>query len=79
MLEGKEADHVQLSFVLHQAGDGVGREHAGGQGEVGVDHCGELREARVGDGRVKTGPEHPQEDSPWRRRELAYSAHPLFA
>lgn len=48
--------------MLHQAGDGVRREHTGGQGEVRVDHGCELSVARVSDGRVKTGPEHPQED-----------------
>lgn len=36
------SDHVQFSFVLHETGDGVGGEHAGSQGEVGVDHCREL-------------------------------------
>lgn len=59
---GRFSDHVQFSSVLHQAGDGVRREHTGGQGEVGVDHRGELSDTRVSDGRVKTGPEHPQED-----------------
>ena len=65
--KGKLSDHVQFSFVLHKAGDGVGREHTGSQGEVGVDHCCELSEARISDGRVKTGPEHPQEDGSCRR------------
>lgn len=60
------SDHVQFSFVLHQAGDGVGGERAGGQGEVGVDDGGELQRAGRGDGRVETGPEHPQEDGSCR-------------
>lgn len=65
----KLPDHVQFSFVLHQAGDGIGREHAGGQGEVGVDHCSELSVAQrwFSDGWVKAGPEHPQEDGSCRR------------
>lgn len=64
---GKLPDHVKFSFVLHEAGDGVGREHTGSQGEVGVDHCCELSVARISDGRVKTGPEHPQEHSSYRK------------
>lgn len=52
--------------MLHQAGGGVGREHTGSQGEVSVDDSSELSQARVSDGRVKTGPEHPQEDGSWR-------------
>lgn len=34
--------HVQLPFVLHKAGDSVGRQYTGSQGEVGVDHSLEL-------------------------------------
>lgn len=67
IVKEKFSDHVQFSFVLHEAGDGVGREHTCSQREVGVDHCCELRDAWLGDGRVKTGPEHPQEDSSCRR------------
>lgn len=48
--------------MLHQAGHGVRREHAGSQRQVGVDHCSELNNARLSYGRVKTGPEHPEED-----------------
>lgn len=79
IIRGKLPDHVQFAFVLHQAGEGVGREHAGGQGEVGVDHCGELNEAasRLGDGWVKARPEHPQEDGScrtgWEKRQLSSS------
>ncbi len=65
-IKGTLSDHVQFSFVLHEAGDGVGGEHTGSQGEVGVDHRCELTDARVSDGRVKTGPEHPQEDGSCR-------------
>lgn len=55
--------------MLHEAGDGVGGHHTGSQGEVGVDHCSELCVAWVSDGRVKTGPEHPQEDgSCWEKK-----------
>lgn len=66
-IKWRSSDHVQFSFVLHQTGDGVGREHTGSQGEVGVDDCSELTDACLSDGRVKTGPEHPQEDSSCRR------------
>lgn len=52
-------DHVQFPFVFYKAGDGVSREHTGSQGEVCVDDSSELSVARVSDGRVKTGPEHP--------------------
>lgn len=65
-IKGQLSDHVQFALVLHEAGDGVGREDARGQGEVGVDHRGELKLGRVSDGRVKAGPEHPQEDGSWR-------------
>jgi len=61
--------HVQFSLVLHQAGDGVGREHAGRQREVGVDHRHHLRVAGFGNGGVEARPEHPEEDGSWWRKE----------
>ncbi|KAG7222716.1 hypothetical protein INR49_026325, partial [Caranx melampygus] len=32
-VKGNLSDHVQFSFVLHEAGDSVGGHHTGGQGE----------------------------------------------
>lgn len=63
----QDSDHIQFSFVLNQAGHGVGREHACSQGHVGVDDRGQLSEAWVSDGGVKTGPEHPQKDGSCRQ------------
>lgn len=69
------SDHVQFSFVLHQTGHGIGREYACSQGQIGVDDCGELSEAGVSDGWVKTGPEHPQKDRSCRWENLLYPRH----
>lgn len=60
--------HVQLSFLLRHAGDGHRCENGGGQGEVGVDGRSVLSVTVVRDGRVETGPEHPQEQRTWEAR-----------
>lgn len=65
---GMLSDHVQLPFVFHKAGNSVGGENTGSQGEVGIDYCSELSETWVSDGRVKTGPEHPEENCSCRRK-----------
>lgn len=79
ILYGRQySDHVQFSFVLHQAGHGIGREHACSQGQIGVDDCCELSEAGVSDGWVKTGPEHPQKDRPCRWEQLMYPKHARY-
>lgn len=61
--------------MLHQTGQGIGREHACSQGQICVDDCCELSEAGVSDGWVKTGPEHPQKDRSCRWELLIYPKH----
>lgn len=56
-----EHHHVQLSFLLRHAGDGHGGENRGSKSKVSVDGRSVLSVAVVGDGRVETGPEHPEE------------------
>lgn len=53
--------HVELASLLGEAGDGHCGEDSGGQTQVGVDGCPVLTVSMVSNGRVETGPEHPQE------------------
>lgn len=53
--------HVQFSFLLTHTGDGESGKNTGSEGKVSVDDCSMLSSTVVCDGRVKTGPEHPQE------------------
>lgn len=55
--------HVQFSMLLKQAGDGNGGEDSSSQREVGVNGCPMLTISMVTNGRIKTGPEHPQKQS----------------
>lgn len=56
--------HVNFARFLKEAGDGECGEDRGGQGEVGVDGGTVLPVPVVCDGRVETGPEHPQIKGP---------------
>ena len=51
--------HVQLASVLHEAGEGIGCEYAGSEGEVRVDHGLVLLFCSLSNGRIKAGPKHP--------------------
>ena len=53
--------HVQLPFLLRDTGDAHRRQDRGGQRQVGVDCRAVLPVPVIRDGRVETGPEHPQE------------------
>lgn len=62
--------HVQLPSLLRHAGDGHSGENGGGEGEVRVDGRSVLSIAVVCDGRVETGPVHPQEECTCRLTHL---------
>lgn len=57
-----EAYHVELSLLGRKTRDGKRGENRSGQGEVSVDGRSVLSVAVVRDGRVETGPEHPEEE-----------------
>lgn len=65
--------HVQLALLLKQARDGKGGENCGCQSQVGVDGCPVLPIAVVGDGRVETRPEHPQEERTCGREDSLHT------
>ena len=58
-------DHVELALVVDDGGDGEGDDHAGGQGQVGIDDRPVLVIPR-GKGAVEARPVHPQENCTWK-------------
>ena len=61
--------HVKLAVLVHQTGDGEGRNTAGGQGEICVEHSsvlGILHSQR----RVKARPEHPEKHGACRSHRV---------
>ena len=59
------AHHVELALVADQCREAIGGQGAGRQGVVGVHGCAVLVITMGRDGRIETGPEHPQIDGAW--------------
>lgn len=54
-------------MFLEETGNCHSSKDRRGQGQISVDGCSVLTITVVCNGRVKTGPEHPQEESTWAR------------
>lgn len=61
--------HVQFSSLLRYAGDGHSGENGRSKGDISVDGCSVLSITVICDGRVETGPEHPQKQCTCKVRE----------